>query len=222
MEKKNITIGVLLSGCGNRDGSEIHESVMTLLALAKANVEYRCFAPDMEQTFVINHLTGEKMHEKRNVLVEAARIARGKITPLNLFDAKQCDALILPGGQGAALNLSSFAKDGTASIIHPEVVRAVTSMHELKKPLGALCIAPTILAKLIPGVSLTIGTDQKTAQTLESMGAKHKETKQRTIVVDPMKKVVTSPCYMLNATVADIAHEAEQVVQAILELLQKK
>ncbi|NVJ67586.1 MAG: isoprenoid biosynthesis glyoxalase ElbB [Gammaproteobacteria bacterium] len=212
-------IAVILSGCGFQDGAEIQESVMTLLALDQQGANYQCFAPDVEQFKVQNHLTGEQVSESRNVLVESARIARGDIKPLSEFNIDDFDALVMPGGFGAALNLSSFAIDGPACSINSEVESAVRATHDAKKPIGALCIAPVILAKLIPNVNLTIGDDSGVAEAVESLGASHSNTTHGEVVVDSVNKVVTTPCYMLDAKVSDIYKGADALVREVLTLI---
>jgi enhancing lycopene biosynthesis protein 2 len=211
-------IAVVLSGCGNRDGAEIHESTLTLLAIHKQGADYQCFAPDIPQHHVLNHLTGEEMNEQRNVLVEAARIARGNIKDLRRFDPADYDALILPGGAGAAKNLSSYALDGPDCTVNQDVEHAVRSMHAAGKPIGALCIAPVILAKVLGRGELTAGQDAATAANLEAMGAKHTQTGHGEIVVDRRNNIVSTPCYMLEARVDQVAEGAENLVRAVLEL----
>ena len=165
-------IGVVLSGCGVMDGSEIHESVLTLLALSKYGAEALCVAPNMDQVHVIDHLTQEEKKEKRNVLVEAARIARGKIRDIKTVRGSEVDGLIFPGGYGAAKNLCSFAFDGPDCKVHPEVARLAKEVHETGKPIGAICISPALIAKIFQGNSLklTIGTDKETGGAIEKMG----------------------------------------------------
>lgn len=210
---------VILSGNGVYDGAEIHESVMSLYAIQLNGCSYTIFAPDMNQYHVLNHLTGEEMDEKRNVLVEAARIARGEIKSLSEFNAGEYDILLLPGGFGAAKNLSNFAFEGANCTVHPTVSEAILGMFKLRKPIGALCIAPVILAKVLAGVKLTIGQDPGTSEALETMGAKAVTTKQQEIVIDQENKIVTSPCYMLDSSLVDIAEGAKNTVKALLELL---
>lgn len=211
-------IAVILSGNGVFDGAEIHEATLTMYAIAKQNATYEIFAPDIEQHHVINHISGEEMPEKRNVLIEAARIARGQITDLAKFDASSFDGLILPGGFGAAKNLSTFAFDGAEFTVNEGVEKAIRSMIEQKKPVGALCISPVLLAKILGDVEVTIGQDEGTAEAVKSMGATHKQTSHGEVVVDKKYKVVTTPCYMLDATIAQIGDGAGNLVNAILEL----
>lgn len=220
MSRKPI-VAVILSGCGVRDGSEIHEAVMTLLAIDRHGAEARCFAPDMLQAAVVNHRTGEPMAETRNVLVESARIARGKIQDLAEFDVKDCDALILPGGFGAATNLSSFAADGADCQVQPTVQAAIRAMHAAGKPIGALCIAPVVVARALGKGELTIGDDPGTAGAIEAMGGHHRKSGHREVVIDRAQKLVTSPCYMLEADLTDIADDADLTVAALLSLAGK-
>lgn len=211
-------IAVVLAGNGVYDGAEIHEATLTLLAIAREGAKYQCFAPDINQAHVINHLTGEEMPEIRNVLVEAARIARGNIKSLSTYNANDFDAIVFPGGFGAAKNLCTFAFDGVDCVVIPEVENAIKNTIAAKKPVGALCISPVILAKVLGEVELTIGQDQGTAEAVEKMGANHVQTTHGEIVVDEKHKVVTTPCYMLDATIDQIADGAENVVKKILEI----
>jgi enhancing lycopene biosynthesis protein 2 len=216
-----ISFAVVLSGCGVYDGAEIHEAVLTLLAIDRAGASYQCFAPDVAQMHVVNHLSGEATGETRNVLVEAARIARGAIKPLSEFDAAQFDVVIFPGGFGAAKNLCSFAVDGPDCTVNPDVERAVKAMRAANKPIGALCIAPAILARVLGDVSLTIGSDAGTAAALEKMGAKHVNKSHGEVVVDEAARVVTTPCYMLDATISQIADGADAAVRALIGLVKR-
>jgi len=212
-------IGVVLSGCGVFDGSEIHEAVITLLALTKQGAEVICFAPDKNQSDVINHLTGEPMAETRNVLIEAARIARGEIHPLAKADAAELDALIVPGGFGAAKNLSTFAAEGAACTVDPDLKALALEMHAAGKPLGFICIAPAMLPHIFDfPLRLTIGTDIDTAEVVEDMGGEHVPCPVDDIVVDEDNKVVTTPAYMLAKNIAEAAVGIEKLVARVLVL----
>lgn len=208
---------VVLSGSGVFDGAEIHEATLSLLAIAKAGAEYEIFAPDIAQFHVINHLTGEEMKETRNVLIESARIARGKIKPLSDFNASSFDALLFPGGFGAAKNLSSLAFDGPKCSVNSEVENVIKAMFQAEKPIGALCIAPAVIARVIKGVTVTIGQDNGTAVAIEAMGGTHVNTTHGEVVEDNVNRVFTTPCYMLDATILDIYEGAKNVVKAMLE-----
>ena len=210
---------VLLSGCGVFDGAEIHEATLSMLAIVKQGGSYEIFAPDTNQHHVINHITGEEMEETRNVLVESARIARGQIRDLKQFNPASFDGLLLPGGFGAAKNLSTWAFEGADASVLPEVEEAISGMIALKKPVGALCIAPVILAKVLGKVHLTIGDDENTIDAIESLGAKHVHTTHGEVVVDPDHKLVTTPCYMLDATIDQIAEGANNLVDAMIKLM---
>lgn len=210
---------VVLSGCGVYDGAEIHEAVLTLLAIDRLGGSYACFAPDAPQHHVINHLTGQESPEKRNILTESARIARGKIEPLSSFDAAQFDALVFPGGFGAAKNLCSFAFDGPDCKVDPDVEKAVKSMHAAGKPIGALCIAPALIARLLNGALVTIGNDPGTAQAIEKMGGTHQVRTHGEVVVDHALKLATSPCYMLDATIGQIAQGAENTIKTLMGMI---
>jgi len=214
--KKNIA--VVLSGCGVYDGAEIHESVFTMLAIARNGASYQIFAPNIEQYHVINHLTGQPVNEKRNVLVESARIARGDIKPLSEYNPTDFDALMFPGGFGVAKNFSTFAFDGSACTVNEEVESVIKDTYEAGKPMGALCISPVVIAKVLEGAEVTIGSDAGTVQALTEMGAKHRFTTHGEVVVDNRYKVATTPCYMLDATIDQIATGAENVVKVVLEM----
>jgi enhancing lycopene biosynthesis protein 2 len=212
-------VGIVLSGCGVNDGSEIHEAVLSLLAIARNGAEAVCFAPDKSQSDVVNHLTGESMAESRNVLIEAARIARGTIQPLALASADTLDALIVPGGFGAAKNLSNFASQGAECTVDPDLKRLALAMHAAGKPLGFICIAPAMLPKIFDfPLRLTIGTDIDTAELLEEMGAEHVPCPVDDIVVDEDNKVVTTPAYMLAQNIAEAATGIDKLVARVLVL----
>lgn len=217
-------VGVVLSGCGVYDGSEIHEAVITLLALDRAGAEAVCMAPDIDQMHVVNHLAGHPAEgEKRNVLVESARIARGKIRNIKDVKAGELDALIFPGGFGAAKNLCNFAVKGPDCEIHPEVARLVREIVKAKKPLAAVCIAPALLSKVLGddklSHKLTIGTDQETAKALEAMGSTHEACPVSEFVVDKENKIVSSPAYMLAGRISEAAEGIEKTVKAMLEMI---
>lgn len=215
---KTKKFAVVLSGSGVYDGAEIHEATLTMLAIMKQGGTYQCFAPDIPQYHVINHLTGDEMDESRNVLVESARIARGNIKSLTEFNGNDFDALIFPGGFGAAKNLSTVAFKGPDAEVNPEVEKAVKQMLDLNKPIGALCISPAFIANIIGnGVTLTIGSDPGTADAIGTMGGIHVNTKHGEVVIDKTYKVFTTPCYMLEATIMDIENGAMNVVEAMME-----
>ncbi len=208
---------VVLSGSGVYDGAEIHEATMTLYAIMKHGGTYDIFAPDIDQHHVINHITGEEMPETRNVLIESARIARGKIKNLADFEAADYDILIFPGGFGVAKNLSSLAFDGADCTVDLAVEQAVLAMVKEAKPIGALCISPAVIAKIIQGAVVTVGSDEGTISAIEKMGGSHQVTTHGEIVVDDEFKLVTTPCYMLDANILQIAEGAENVVKRLLE-----
>ena len=211
-------IAVLLSGCGVFDGSEIHEAVASLIALSKAGVSVQIIAPNINQHHVINHLTGEEMNEQRNVLVEAARIARGSIMNITDIKVEDYDALFIPGGFGAAKNLSSFAFEGPSGTIDSSVKKLIQAFHQAGKPIGAVCIAPALLALALNKGSLTIGSDQGTADALEQLGANHTVCSVTEALVDRENKLVTAPAYMEDAKIHEVAEGIEKSVQAVLAL----
>jgi enhancing lycopene biosynthesis protein 2 len=217
-----MRVGVCLSGCGVYDGSEIHEAVITLLALDRAGAEAVCMAPDVEQMHVIDHRTGEPVEERRNVLTESARIARGQIVDLAEVHASQLDALILPGGFGAAKNLCDFAVKGGNSQANPELARLLREMLEARKPVGAICIAPAAVAAALRGKglkeTLTIGNDEETAAGLEALGARHASCPVDQFRVDLAHRIVSTPAYMLAGRISEAAEGIERLVAEVLRL----
>jgi enhancing lycopene biosynthesis protein 2 len=214
-------VGVVLSGCGVFDGSEIHESVITILALDRAGAEMVFCAPDVDQMHVVNHHTGEVADgETRNVRVEAARIARGPVADVAEIDASDLDALVFPGGFGAAKNLCTFAVAGPDCDVHPGVASLIREVHAQGKPIAAVCIAPALIAKVLGEKSpeLTIGTDPGTAGAVESLGASHVDCPVSEFVVDRERKLVTSPAYMLGQSISEVAEGIEKTVAALMEM----
>ena len=215
-------IALLLSGCGFLDGSEIHEAVLTLLAIERAGAKACCVAPDITQHHVINHYSGEIMPgEFRNVLVESARIARSHITDLKDIDTLTLDAMILPGGYGAAKNLSNYAFKAGDCDINADVAAAVQSFYKAGKPLGFICIAPVIAARILgrEKIDLTIGNDAPAAADIEAMGAHHIDCEAWECVVDREKKVVTTPAYMFDTSIDKVAKGIEKLVKELLKLI---
>ena len=215
-------VAVILSGCGVYDGAEIHESVITLLRLDQRGAKVQCFAPDIAQLHVINHLTGEQMPETRNVLVESARIARGEIKDVREARVEDFDALIVPGGFGAAKNLSSFATEGAACSVQADVLSLTEAFAQACKPIGLMCISPAIAAKIYgPGVICTIGTDADTAAAVTKMGGTHEDCEVSEIVEDKARKLVSTPAYMLAKSISEAAAGINKMVDRVLELTQK-
>lgn len=217
-------VGVVLSGCGVYDGAEIHESVITMLALDRAGAEKIMMAPDIDQLHVINHLNGEEMDgDGRNVLVESARIARGDIKSISEVTESELDALIFPGGFGVAKNLSDYAMAGTDCTVNPEVVRLTRAVHKAGKPIGIMCIAPTMMAKILNldsiSADLTIGSDEKTASDIQSMGSNHIVCPVQDVLVDKEKKIVSTPAYMEAKNMAEAADGIEKLVAEVLKMI---
>jgi enhancing lycopene biosynthesis protein 2 len=213
---------VVLAGCGVYDGAEIHEAVMTLYAIDKIGGTYQVFAPNVKQHHVINHITGEAMNEARNVLTEAARIARGKIKALTEYRVADFDALIFPGGFGVAKNLCTYAVDGTDCHVDRVVEAAIRDTHRAGKPIGALCISPVLITRVLGDVTVTIGNDPSTASDITAMGGRHETKRHGEVSVDKKNLIVTAPAYMLNATITEIARDAEEVIKAIKEMVEQK
>ena len=215
-----MNIGVLLSGSGVNDGSEIHESVIAMLALDRAGAEMLLMAPNIDQMHVINHYTGQEMDEFRNVLVESARIARGNIKDMAEVSGSDLDALIIPGGFGVAKNLSDYAMSGAECSINPDVYRLISEMLILKKPIGAICIAPAMMAKILAeqnqSATMTIGKDETTAKDIEVIGSTHKECLVEEIVIDEENNIVTTPAYMDAKNISEAADGIEKLVKQII------
>eukprot|EP01111_Echinosteliopsis_oligospora_P010579 TRINITY_DN3331_c0_g1_i1.p1 TRINITY_DN3331_c0_g1~~TRINITY_DN3331_c0_g1_i1.p1 ORF type:complete len:346 (+),score=83.85 TRINITY_DN3331_c0_g1_i1:47-1084(+) len=217
---QNKKVAVVLSGCGVYDGSEIHEAVSVLVHLSRSGVDAKCFAPDIPQTDLINHIKGSPSADgARNVLTESARIARGKIKPLSQLVTEKYSAVIFPGGYGAAKNLCTFAKDGDDCSVQSDVTRVIKEFHAAKKPIGMLCVSPVIAAKLIPGVKVTLGNEDKDIQSaIEKMGAKSVQVGVSEVVVDEQNNVVTSPAYMVNAPIHKVYEGIGKFVEIVLGL----
>lgn len=217
---KSPRVGVVLSGCGFKDGAEIHESVLTLLALDRAGCEIHCFAPDVEQASVVDHRTGDSVPQTRNVLTEAARIARGEIRDLKEAEASALDALVLPGGFGAALNLCDFATQGADGTVNQDLKALLRAMHDAKKPIGAICIAPGAVALALGdrAPTLTIGDDAGTAAALEACGAVHRACPVDDCVVDAENRIASTPAYMLGPSIAHVAKGIDRCIGAVLEM----
>ena len=217
-------VAVCLSGCGMLDGSEVHEAVLTLLALDQAGAEILCCAPDISQTSVMNHLTAKPADEKRDVLVESARIARGRIKNLAEVHANNIDALIFPGGQGSAKNLSSFAIQGPDCRVNADVERLIGEMLAAGKPIGAICIAPAMLARVLgkQGIRarLTIGSSAQTAAAINAMGGEHIECACTDAVADETHRIVSTPAYILAKGPAEMYEGVRKLVDQIMKWTQ--
>lgn len=213
-------IAVVLSGCGHLDGAEITEAVSTLIALSETGADVMCFAPN-EKFHTVAHYgqTGEAGGE-RNILVEAARIARGQIHDLRELHEKDFDAVVFPGGYGAAKNLSTWAVEGANAKVHPEVARVITEFHKAAKPIGAICIAPTLVAKVLgsEGVNLTIGDDLTTAREIEKTGAQHVKCAVTDYVSDRDHKVLTTPAYMYDARPHEVFTGIRSLIRELVEM----
>lgn len=223
--KKKIL--VVLAGCGSKDGSEIHESVLTLLAIDKAGASYECAAPNTNQKHVLNFVNDEEMKEERNMLTESARIARGDIKDLANVSMKDYDALVIPGGFGVAKNLCTFAFDGPSATIHTEADRIINEAYDLKKPIGAICISPALVAlslgKKHPGITLTLGTDAEPLEALSSMGTNPQSCLTTAFVLDEQNKIASTPAYMHgNSSISELERGISLCVQSVVDMAQTK
>lgn len=218
-------VGVVLSGCGVFDGSEIHEATSILIALDKHGAKAICIAPNIAQRETINHLKKSPASGERNVLEESARIARSKIRDVASVKPAELDALVFPGGFGAAKNLSDFASAGAGCKVHPDVARLMTEMHAAKKPIGLACIAPVLAAKVFGAAGLkpklTIGTDSGTAGAINAMGGQHQNAGETDVCIDEANRLVTTPCYMNDVGPWTVYQGAEKMVEAVLKLATK-
>lgn len=224
-------IGVLLSGCGVYDGSEIHESVFTLLSIDQLGGKAVCMAPDAAQHHVVNHITGEEMSESRNVLTEAARIARGDIRNLADVTADDLDALVIPGGFGAAKNLTTWAFSGPDGTIDQEVRRIINEVHDAGKPIVGLCMGPTVIAKALEGsgvkAHLTVGTTEEASpyeiaaisQGMEKTGAVAEMRTVREVAVDEGNRIITAPCYMMEAGISEVRANIHMAMEELFRML---
>jgi len=217
-------IGVVLSGCGHQDGSEIHEAVFTLQALDKSDVDVIIMAPDMDQFHVINHLNGEEeISESRNILVESARIARGEVVDVATISGQQLDALIFPGGTGMAKNIFDYSMAGINCTIIPDVQRLVVELLEANKPLGAICIAPVMVAKILEYLgrtgTVTGGFSDNLNNDIKAMGINTIEVGAEDIVVDEENKIVTTPAYVEAKSMSEACIGIEKLVNKVLELI---
>ena len=214
---------VILSGCGHKDGSEIHEAVTLLLSISQHHCEYQCFAPNRSQHDVVNHLTGKAVKEERNILTEAARIARGNILLIEDYKAEDYDGLLSSCCFGAAKNLCNYALKGADMEVQPDVARAIIETREANKPMGGMCISPVLFAKLLPGVCVTLGNEgTPDADNIRAMGAYHVQTEHGDVCADNELLVFTTPAYMLDATIKDVYDGAYNMVRAIIETLDEK
>lgn len=226
-----MKIAVLLSGAGVYDGSEIQESVFALLAIAENNAEYICVAPDREQLHVINHLTGEVSEEQRNIKAEAARIARGKVKSLGELSISDFDAVVIPGGFGAAKNFNHWAIEGPDGMIHEDVKQFILDCVSHSKPIAALCMAPTVVAKALQGSEyaplLTVGTTEEASpydidginQGLESINSKPVLRSVRELAFDEELKIVSAPCYMMEASIVEVRKNVKQAIDRLVSLV---
>lgn len=212
-------IAVVLSGCGVMDGSEIHEAVTAMLAIEQQGGVYHCFAPEGEQSVVMNHVTKQPSDEKRRMPVEAARIARGDISSLKSFKVSDYDAVLFPGGMGAVLNLCDFAHKGKDCAVHPDVERVVKEMHAAGKPIVALCIAPVLIARILGNVTVTIGNDPETSMAIKAMGGTPEICSAAQVCIDKKNKIITTPCYMLDQSLKEVAQSTSNAVKDLMEML---
>ena len=210
---------IVLAGCGVYDGAEIHEAVMTMYAVMKNGAEYRIFAPDIAQHHVVNHLNGTEMPETRNVLVESARIARGTIEALDKLGMRDFDAVIFPGGFGVAKNFCSYAFKGADCEVHPQIEEIIREAVSLRKPIGALCISPVLLAKIMGAVIITVGPDEGDAANVILMGAHHMAAKHGEVIIDEKHRLFSTPCYQLKSTIVEIAEGADNIIKAMLKVM---
>lgn len=219
---KNPHFAVILSGCGRADGSEIHEAVFALLCVENMGCTYQCFAPNIKQAAVINHLNNEPMPETRNVLIESARIARGNIRDLNEFKAEDFDGIVFPGGLGAVTNWCDFAAKGTDCDINRGIYNVIRECYDKKLVIGAMCIAPAMVAVALADkkIHFTLGAGGATAEKIEELGAVHEEVGVTDVCVDRVNRICTTPAYMLATNMTDVCQGAQNLIGAMCQLIQ--
>lgn len=220
--KKNPRFAVVLSGCGRADGSEIHEAVLALLSIENMKCSYQCFAPNIKQTAVINHINNQPMNENRNVMIEAARIARGNILDLEEFDTKDFDGIIFPGGLGAVTNWCDFAEKGTDCTVNTSIYAVIRKCYDAQLVIGAMCIAPALLAVVLADkkIHFTLGAGGYTAKNLEKLGVIHEEVGVTDVCIDKNNRICTTPAYMLASNMLDVCLGAQNLVGAMCQLIQ--
>jgi enhancing lycopene biosynthesis protein 2 len=226
-----MNIGVLVSGCGVYDGAEIQETVLTLLAIEEIGAKATCISIDKNQHHVVNHITGEEMAESRNVMIEAARISRGVIREISSIQPAEIDALVIPGGFGSAKNFSNWAFEGPNGTIHPKVKLLLVNLINIGKPIAALCVSPILLAKALEDTGiktkLTLGSDTEKSpydintfkNGIESLGAKGEMKTVREILIDNENKIITAPCYMMEANIKEIHENIQDAIEALKSLV---
>ncbi len=215
---KTLKVGVVLSGAGYLDGSEIQESVLTLLMLDRLSVDVQCYTLDQLQSDVMNHQSQTEQEGQRHLVAESARISRGRVQTIDMAKADDLDALIIPGGYGVAKNLSDFARKGTELTIHSDLARLITDMHQSEKPLGFICIAPVLAAKLIPHVRVTVGQSGPAADAIKTLGAQHVSCNETEVVVDDTHLVVSTPAYMIEgARISDVSIGIQTLTTEVLK-----
>ncbi len=225
-----MKFGILLSGCGVYDGAEIQEATMAMLAIKEAGHEYQCISLNKEQHHVINHLTGEEIDQRRNMMVESARIARGEVVEVKNISPADIDALVIPGGFGSAKNFSKWAFLGPEGEIDAEIKLLIVNMVNVGKPVCALCVSPVVVAKALEGsgisANMTLGSDQESSPYdiagfnggIEAVGAKAEMKTIKEILVDETNKIVTAPCYMMDANILEIRNNVKQAIEATISL----
>ena len=216
-------VGVLLAGCGAQDGSEIHESVLTLLSLDRIGAKVKIMAPEIDQFHVVDHLSNHKMDATRNILSEAARIARGNILPIRSINNNDLDALIFPGGTGMAKNIFDYSIKGPDFTILKDVESLTRYMIQKNKPIGAICIAPVMIAKILQNLDrkgkLTGGFNEQILTDIESMGMITEKVNATEIVIDYENKIVSTPAYVEANSIKEVAEGIEKLVDAVLSMV---
>ncbi|MBR5664302.1 MAG: isoprenoid biosynthesis glyoxalase ElbB [Bacteroidales bacterium] len=208
---------IILNGCGSMDGSEIHESVSVMYAIDRNGAQYRIFAPDINQHQVVNHLTKEAMPEQRSCMVESARIARGDVSPLSELRVEEFDALVFPGGSGSAKNIFTYLLDGENFKVNEDIAGIIRAFHAAGKPIGAMCIAPLMVARVIEGATVTMGKDPHTSALVEQFGGHALPTSHGEVAHDRRNRLFSVPCYMLESRISDIFTDADCMIQSMLQ-----
>ena len=208
---------IILSGCGQVDGSETHETILTILALEQHNLDWEGLAPSGLQTEVYDHYTNTKENiSPSSMITEAARLVRGNITIINAVNASDYAAVIIPGGAGVIKNLSNYSTAGINFTIHPELLAFMATIVRLQIPAGFICIAPILIPKLYGNKpKLTIGSNVELAAKIVQIGGEHCDCLANDIVIDHAQKIVSTPANMVAKNIVEVYHGIYKLVTQI-------
>ena len=215
MSKK---VAIILSGCGGLDGSEIGETICSILALEGGGFSWKAFSMDKLQKKVISALSMKEMNEKRNMMEESARITHGKIEDISKLEVNEFDVLWLPGGYGMVCSFSDIGEKGENGSVSSEISTVIKKFHEQKKIIVGICIAPSVIAKSLEKVQLTItlGEAENFYSLLKRLGHNPKKVTSSEFIYDKEHKIYSTPAYMdKNASCLKIFHTCQKIVGSI-------